>query len=104
MTSFFGLHALYNDQDTCAGEPLKWTLYIQTMDPAKENDYDFDPMDSTKAWPEDEFPLHEVGQMVLDRNVDNWHNENEMIAFSPGMLPPGKPLSPELIVPGLLSG
>ena len=59
------------------------------MDPATENDYEFDPLDSTKVWDEAEFPLHEVGKMVLDKNVDNWHNENEMIAFSPGMLPPG---------------
>ena len=59
------------------------------MDPAKEDDYEFDPMDSTKIWDEDDFPLQEVGKMVLDKNVDNWHNENEMIAFSPGMLPPG---------------
>ncbi|KAK9798125.1 hypothetical protein WJX73_002661 [Symbiochloris irregularis] len=71
------------------GEPLEWTLYIQTMDPATENDWPFDPLDSTKVWDEAEFPLQEVGRMVLDKNVDNWHNENEMIAFSPGMLPPG---------------
>ena len=60
------------------------------MDPATENDHEFDPMDATATWSEEDFPLQEVGRMVLDRNVDNWHNENEMIAFSPGMLVPGK--------------
>lgn len=27
--------------------------------------------------------------MTLNRNVDNWFNDNEVIAFNPGNLPPG---------------
>jgi len=43
-----------------AGDYPSWTLKVQTMDPATENDYDFDPLDATKTWPEDQFPLREV--------------------------------------------
>ena len=50
------------------------------MDIDKENDYEFDPLDATKTWPEDQFPLRPVGKMVLDRNVDNWFTDNEMVS------------------------
>eukprot|EP00184_Porphyridium_aerugineum_P008140 CAMPEP_0184692414 /NCGR_PEP_ID=MMETSP0313-20130426/904_1 /TAXON_ID=2792 /ORGANISM="Porphyridium aerugineum, Strain SAG 1380-2" /LENGTH=463 /DNA_ID=CAMNT_0027150241 /DNA_START=192 /DNA_END=1583 /DNA_ORIENTATION=- len=67
----------------------EWTLCIQTMDPATELQYDFDPLDVTKTWPEDKFPLMEVGHMVLNKNVDNQFLENEQIAFSPALVVPG---------------
>lgn len=59
------------------------------MDPATENDYEFDPLDATKTWPEDRFPRRPVGRMVLDKNVDNQFLENEQIAFSPAVIVPG---------------
>eukprot|EP00208_Stichococcus_sp_RCC1054_P007127 CAMPEP_0206137762 /NCGR_PEP_ID=MMETSP1473-20131121/2828_1 /ASSEMBLY_ACC=CAM_ASM_001109 /TAXON_ID=1461547 /ORGANISM="Stichococcus sp, Strain RCC1054" /LENGTH=516 /DNA_ID=CAMNT_0053530991 /DNA_START=179 /DNA_END=1729 /DNA_ORIENTATION=+ len=71
------------------GDFPKWTLSIQTMKPEEQCDLDFDPLDDTKTWPEDKFPLREVGVMTLNRNVDNWFNDNEVIAFNPGNLPPG---------------
>ena len=52
---------------------------IQTMDPAAEDSFDFDPLDVTKIWPEDRFPLQPVGRMVLNKNPDNFFNENEML-------------------------
>ena len=36
-------------------------------------------------WPEEDFPLQPVGVMRLDRNIDNFHNESEQIAFSPAI-------------------
>ena len=33
--------------------------------------------------------LQPVGRMVLNKNVDNFFNENEQLAFSPGVVPPG---------------
>lgn len=71
------------------GNYPSWELNIQTMDPQTENDYDFDPLDDTKEWPVDRFPLKPVGRMVLDTNIDNFHNEAEQSAFSPGNLVPG---------------
>jgi len=38
-----------------------------------------------QVWPEEDFPLQPVGTMTLNRNVDNFHNESEQIAFSPAV-------------------
>lgn len=35
-----------------AGNFPEWQLCIQTMDPEQEASLDFDPLDSTKIWPE----------------------------------------------------
>jgi len=67
----------------------EWTLCIQTMDPKDQDKFDFDPLDVTKTWPENIFPLHPVGRMVLNRNPDNVFNENEMLAFCPAIIVPG---------------
>lgn len=72
-----------------AGDFPEWALMIQTLDPGDEDAYDFDPLDVTKVWPEDLFPLQPVGRMVLNRNIDNFFNENEMLAFSPAIIVPG---------------
>lgn len=72
-----------------AGNYPKWKLFVQFMDPILAAGQTFDPLDATKIWPEDKFPLQEVGEMVLNGTVDNFHNENEMAAFSPSMVVPG---------------
>jgi catalase len=72
-----------------AGNFPEWTLYIQTMDPEHEDRFNFDPLDVTKTWPEDVFPLQPVGRMVLNRNIDNFFAENEQLAFCPGLIVPG---------------
>jgi catalase len=80
-------HDLFNA--ISAGEYPEWDLQIQTMDPKDELNFDFDPLDATKVWPTDQFPLRQVGRLVLDTNIENFHNENEQIAFSPGRVVPG---------------
>lgn len=72
-----------------AGDFPEWTLMIQTLELGDEDSYSFDPLDVTKVWPEDMFPLQPVGRMVLNRNIDNFFNENEMLAFSPAIIVPG---------------
>ncbi|MEW5304448.1 MAG: hypothetical protein WDW36_007058 [Sanguina aurantia] len=76
-------------ESIAAGDYPEWTLAIQTMELADEDKFDFDPLDVTKVWPEDMFPLQPVGRMVLNRNIDNFFNENEMLAFSPSVIVPG---------------
>lgn len=71
------------------GDFPEWQLAIQTMEPSQEESFDFDPLDVTKVWPEDLFPLQPVGRMVLNQNPDNFFNENEMLAFCPGLIVPG---------------
>ncbi|KAL4858318.1 Catalase isozyme 2 [Chlorella vulgaris] len=83
-------HATQDLYDSIAsGEYPEWRLFIQTMDPQRADDYAFDPMDVTKTWPEDIFPLQPVGRMVLNRNPDNFFNENEQVAFCPALVVPG---------------
>lgn len=83
-------HATQDLFDSIAnGDFPEWQLFIQTMDPRDEDKFDFDPMDVTKIWPEDLFPLEPVGRMVLNRNPDNFFNENEMLAFCPALVVPG---------------
>lgn len=66
-----------------------WTLLVQTMTHEEAAQLEFEATDTTKTWPEDRFPLRKVGTMTLDRNVDNFFNQNEQVAFSPGNLVPG---------------
>lgn len=71
------------------GEYPEWTLCIQTMPISAQHNFEFDPLDVTKTWPEDRFPLQPVGRLVLNRNVDNFFAENEMLAFAPANVVPG---------------
>ena len=64
-------------------------VLLQTMPVEDEDKYDFDPLDVTKIWPEQLFPLQPVGRMVLNKNPDNFFNENEQIAFCPALVVPG---------------
>ena len=83
-------HATQDLFDTIArGEFPEWKLCIQTMDPADEDKFDFDPLDVTKTWPEELFPLQPVGRMVLNQNPDNFFLENEQLAFCPATVVPG---------------
>lgn len=72
-----------------AGDYPEWALMIQTMDVADQDKFDFDPLDVTKVWPEDIFPLQPVGRMVLNANPSNFFNENEQLAFCPAIVVPG---------------
>ncbi|PSC73747.1 catalase isozyme 1 [Micractinium conductrix] len=83
-------HATQDLYDSIArGEYPEWQLCIQTMEPEMADSFEFDPLDVTKTWPEDRFPLQPVGRMVLNRNVDNFFNENEQLAFCPALVVPG---------------
>ena len=61
---------------------------------------DFDPLDDTKVWPEEQFPLKAVGKMVLNRNVDNFFAEAEQIAFGTGVLVDGLDFSDDKMLVG----
>lgn len=68
----------------------EWTLYVQTMDLEAYQNLTFDPVDATKIWPEEQFPLREVGRIVLNENIGDQFLENEQLAFSPSMVVPGQ--------------
>lgn len=63
---------------------------------------DFDPLDPTKVWPEDRFPLMEVGTMTLNRNPKNFFAEVEQVAFSPSATVNGIEPSEDKLLQGRL--
>jgi catalase len=77
------------------GDYPSWTLKMQIMTPEQAKDYRFDIFDITKVWPHADFPLIEVGKLVLDRNPENYFTEVEQAAFCPGNLVPGIAASPD---------
>jgi catalase len=82
------------------GEYPRWELSVQIMSDSKHPELDFDPLDDTKVWPEDAFPLRRVGMMTLNRNVTDFHNENEEIAFGTGVLVDGLDFSDDKMLVG----
>jgi catalase len=72
-----------------------WKVCVQIMTPQQAKDYRFDIFDITKVWPHGDFPLIEIGQMVLNRNPENYFAEVEQSAFSPGNFVPGIAASPD---------
>ena len=52
------------------GGDARWTMMVQVMQPEQIDKVNFDPFDSTKVWPRSEFPMQEVGQLVLNRNPE----------------------------------
>jgi catalase len=78
-----------------SGEPPEWRFCVQVMPFADAADYRFNPFDLTKVWPQGDYPLIEVGRMVLDRNPENFFAEVEQAGFNPSNLVPGTGLSPD---------
>ncbi|KAF3913335.1 Catalase [Dactylellina cionopaga] len=75
------------------GDFPSWTLFVQTMTPKEAEDLwekqKINVFDLTHVWPQKQFPLKEVGRIVLDENAKNYFAEIEQIAFSPSHLVPG---------------
>lgn len=72
-----------------------WTMYVQVMTYTQARDAPFHPFDLTKIWPHHEFPLHQVGRLVLDQNATDYFAQIEQLAFSPSHLVPGIEPSPD---------
>ena len=82
------------------GNTAEYELYVQIMEIAEEFKQDFDPLDATKTWPEDKFPLMPVGKMVLNRNPENFFAETEQAAFCPASIVPGIDFSSDKLLQG----
>ncbi len=87
--------------DTIAsGETVEYELNVQMMEISEEFSQSFDPLDATKTWPEEKFPLVPVGKMVLNRNPENYFAEVEQAAFSPSSIVPGIDFSADKLLQG----
>lgn len=82
------------------GDYPGWEHCVQIMSDDEHPELDFDPLDDTKTWPEDVFPLRPVGMMTLDRNVTSHHDENEQAAFGTGVLVDGIDFSDDKMLVG----
>ncbi|HWR24631.1 MAG TPA: catalase, partial [Methanosarcina sp.] len=82
------------------GDYPEYELYVQTMNVSEELNQSFDPLDATKTWPEDKFPLMPVGKMVLDRNPENFFTQVEEAAFCPANIVPGIEASADKLLQG----
>jgi catalase len=85
-----------------SGKTVEYELNVQLMSFDDESRLNFDPLDATKTWPEDKYPLMEVGKMVLDRNPENFFAETEQVAFCPAALVPGIEPSADKLLQGRL--
>jgi len=82
------------------GDHPEWEFAVQIMSDGEHPELDFDPLDDTKLWPEDEFPLLPVGRMVLDRNPADYFAEVEQAAFGTGVLVDGLDFSDDKMLQG----
>lgn len=99
-----GEHPDYHTEDLFNaienGDFPAWKLYVQIMPVEDANTYRFDPFDVTKVWSQKDYPLIEVGRMVLDRNPENYFAEVEQVTLSPGNFVPGIEASPDKMLQG----
>lgn len=72
-----------------------WSMKVQVMPFRDAESYRFNPFDLTKVWPHGDYPLHEVGRLILDRNPADFHSEIEQSAFEPNNIVPGIGISPD---------
>ncbi|HWV16726.1 MAG TPA: catalase [Cellvibrio sp.] len=77
------------------GDFPSWTVKLQIMTEQQATAYRINPFDLTKIWPHGDFPLVEIGQLELNRNVQNYFAETEQAAFAPSNLVPGLGVSPD---------
>lgn len=84
------------------GDFPSWTLKVQIMPFEDAGSYRINPFDLTKVWPHADYPLIEVGKLVLDRNPDNYFATVEQAAFDPGHFVPGIGPSPDKMLQGRL--
>ncbi|GAK13191.1 catalase [Geomicrobium sp. JCM 19039] len=82
------------------GNFAEYELGIQVIAEDDEFMFDFDILDATKLWPEEEVPVQIIGKMTLNRNVDNVFAETEQIALHPGQIVPGIDFSNDPLLQG----
>ncbi len=84
------------------GNYPEYELGIQMIDEEDEFKFDFDILDATKIWPEEDIPVRKIGKMTLNRNPDNFFAETEQAAFHPGHVVPGIDFTNDPLLQGRL--
>ncbi|QFT91046.1 Catalase HPII [Bacillus sp. THAF10] len=84
------------------GDYPEYELGVQLLAEEDEFAFDFDILDPTKLWPEEDIPVKVIGKLTLNRNVDNVFAETEQVAFHPGHVVPGIDFSNDPLLQGRL--
>jgi catalase len=82
------------------GELTEYELSVQLIPFEKQDQYDFDPLDAMKVWPENRVPLLKVGKLTLNKATENYLEEVEKAAFSPAKIVPGIDFSFDRLLQG----
>ncbi|KAJ5225468.1 Catalase A [Penicillium chermesinum] len=83
-----------------AGHFPRWKFGLQLLPEEKLDDFDFDPLDATKVWPEELVPIRYIGQLELNRNVDEFFPQTEQAAFCTSHIVPGIDFSDDPLLQG----
>ncbi|PAV27604.1 catalase HPII [Virgibacillus profundi] len=96
----------YNRQDLYdaieMGDFPEYEFGVQIIEEKDEFAFDFDILDPTKIWPEEDVPVKIIGKLTLNRNVDNFFAETEQVAFHPGHVVPGIDFTNDPLLQGRL--
>ena len=84
------------------GEYPEYEFGVQILEEEDEFKFDFDILDPTKVWPEEDVPVKWIGKMTLNRNPDNFFAETEQVAFCPGNVVQGIDFSNDPLLQGRL--
>jgi catalase len=105
-TKIAGMDRDYHGRDLyehiAKGDFPKWKMYIQVMTEEQAERLPYNPFDITKVWYHKDFPLIEVGELVLNKNPENYFAEVEQAAFTPAHVVPGIGFSPDKFLQGRL--
>ena len=85
-----------------SGDFPEYELGVQMIEEENEFNFDFDILDPTKIWPEEEVPVKIIGKLILNKNPDNFFAETEQVAFHPGNVVPGIDFSNDPLLQGRL--
>jgi catalase len=84
------------------GDYPEYELGVQILKEEDEFKFNFDILDATKIWPEEDIPVEIIGKMTLNRNVDNFFAETEQVAFHLGHVVPGIDFTNDPLLQGRL--
>ena len=84
------------------GDYPEYEFGVQIIEEEDEFKFDFDILDATKIWPEEEVPVKLIGKMTLNRNPDNFFAETEQVAFCLANVVPGIDFSNDPLLQGRL--
>ena len=100
QSQVLGVHTKDLYDAIARGEYPEWDLFVQIMSDDEHPELDWDPLDDTKVWPENDFPLRHVGTMQLNRAPENFFAQSEQIAFGTGVLVDGLDFSDDKMLTG----